>query len=325
MTAPGRYDPKITDLHTRKLRYFIAVAEELHFSRAAARLFVAQQALSRQIRELEDELGTPLFLRSSRRVELTAAGAVFLAGARAVVETLDEAVALTVRTGRSVTGTLRVGFCPGAALELTEPILSAFRDRYPDVALELHEVPLSDPSAGVAGGASDVGIVRAPLTTDGLETETLFTEPLVVAVSLRHRLADRSTVGVAELLSDPITLTQTDDAAYRAFWSLESFRDGAPARIVQTRSVTEEVQFVSAGGAIGVTAAAAIRYMLHPSIRFIPISDAPRSTCALAWRTDAANPLVDRFREVARAVLRQETGTVGAIESPFEGSTTTVG
>jgi DNA-binding transcriptional LysR family regulator len=330
VTAPGRYDPKITDLHTRKLRYFIAVAEELHFSRAAARLFVAQQALSRQVRELEDELGTPLFLRSSRKVELTAAGAVFLAGARAVVDALDEAVAMTVRTGRSVTGTLRVGFCPGAALELTEPILSAFRDRYPDVAVELHEVPLSDPSAGVAGGASDVGIVRAPLTADGMQTETLFTEPLVAAVSLRHRLADQSTVTVAQLLSDPITLSRTDDATYRAFWSLEAFRGGIPPRIVQTRSVTEEVQFVSAGGAIGVTAAAATRYMPHPSIRFIPISDAPRSTCALAWRVDAANPLIDRFREVARSVVEQEPEIVSAIEVPLgardeTGSTTTVG
>jgi hypothetical protein len=136
-------------------------------------------------------------------------------------------------------------------------------------------------------------------------------------VSLRHRLADRSTVSVAELLTDPITLTQTEDATYRAFWSLDAFRDGAPARIVQTRSVTEEVQFVSAGGAIGVTAAAAIRYMPHPSIRFIPISDAPRSTCALAWRVDAANPLVDRFRAVARAVVEQETELLAAIEGPL--------
>lgn len=311
-----RYDPGITDLHTRKLRYFIAVAEELHFSRAAARLFVAQQALSRQIRELEDEVGVQLFLRSTRKVELTAAGAVFLTGARAAVEALDETVALTVRAGRSVTGTLRVGFCPGAALELTEPILSGFRDRYPDVAVELREVPLSDPSAGVAGGDSDIGIVRAPLTTDGIETQTLFTEPLVAAVSLRHRLADHTVVSVADLLADPITLSQSVDATYRAFWSLEAFRDGVPARIVETRSVTEEVQFVSAGGAIGVTAAAAVRYMPHPSIRFIPISDAPRSTCALAWRLDAANPLVDSFREVVREVVEQEAERVDAIENP---------
>jgi DNA-binding transcriptional LysR family regulator len=324
VTDRGRYDPKITDLHTRKLRYFIAVADELHFSRAAARLFIAQQALSRQIRELEDEIGTPLFLRSTRKVELTAAGAVFLIGARAAVEALDEAIALAVRTGRSATGTLRVGFCPGAALELTEPILSAFRERYPEVVVELHEVPLSDPTAGVAGGTSDVGIVRAPLTTDGIETEVLFTEPLVVAVSLRHRLAGRDSVTVAELLSDPITLSQSEDPTYRAFWSLEAFREGTPPRIVETRSVTEEVQFVSAGGAIGVTAAAAVRYMPHPSIRFIPISDAPRSTCALGWRADSTNPLLDRFREVARAVVEQETGIVAAIEDPLTGSTTTL-
>jgi DNA-binding transcriptional LysR family regulator len=313
----GRYDPVITDLHTRKLRYFIAVADELHFSRAAARLFVAQQALSRQIRELEDEVGTPLFLRSTRKVELTAAGAAFLTGARAAVEALDEAVALAVRAGRSLTGTLRVGFCPAAALELTDPILSGFRDLFPDVVVELHEVPLTDPSAGVADGSSDIGIVRVPLTTDGIEIEKLFTEPLVVAVSLRHRLADRDAVEVAELLSDPITLSQSEDTAYRAFWSLDAFRDGAPAQIVRTRSVTEEVQFVSAGVAIGVTAAAAIRYMQHQSIRFIPITDAPRSTCALAWRADTSSPLVARFREVALAVVAREDALRSWIEDPF--------
>jgi DNA-binding transcriptional LysR family regulator len=214
-----------------------------------------------------------------------------------------------------------VGFCPGAALELTEPILSGFRDLFPDVAVELREVPLSDPTAGVAGGDSDVGIVRAPLTTDGIETEALFTEPLVAAVSLRHPLADQSTVRVADLLSDPITLSRTDDATYRAFWNLQAFRDGVPARIVETRSVTEEVQFVSAGGAIGVTAAAAVRYMPHPSIRFIPISDAPRSTCALAWRSDTSLPLVARFREVARAVVEREADLVARIEDPLGAST----
>ncbi len=210
-----------------------------------------------------------------------------------------------------------MGFCPGAALELTEPILSGFRELFPDVAVELREVPFSDPTAGVAGGDSDIGIVRAPLTTEGLESEALFTEPLVVAVSLRHRLADRDTVTIADLLTDPITVSLTDDATYRAFWALEAFRDGKPPPIVGTRSVTEEVQFVSTGGAVAVTAAAAIRYMPHPSIRFIPISDAPRSTCALAWRAEPANPLVDRFREVARRVVEQETELFAAIENPL--------
>ncbi|HSV38122.1 MAG TPA: LysR substrate-binding domain-containing protein [Nocardioidaceae bacterium] len=312
-----RYDPSITDLHTRKLRYFIAVAEELHFSRAAAKLFLAQQALSRQIRELEEELGTPLFIRSTRKVELTAAGAVFLAGARAAVEALDSAVAMTVRTGRAVSGTLRLGFCPGAALELTEPILTEFRTRYPEVTVEMREVPLMDPTAGVGAGESDLGFVRAPMATDGLETESLFSEPLVVAVSLRHRLAELPVVTVADVLSDPITLSQTEDKTYRAFWSLQEFRGGAQPVIVETRSVTEEVQLVSTGGAVAVTAAAALRYVPHPSIRFIPIADAPRSTVALAWRADAALPLVARFREVALAVRDRERELVAQLEDPL--------
>lgn len=307
----------IIDVHTRKLRYFIAVAEELHFSRAAARLFLAQQALSRQIRELEEEIGIQLFIRSTRKVELTAAGGVFLAGARAALEALDQATAMAVRTNRAVTGTLRIGFYPGAALELTEPIISEFRLRYPDVTLEMHESSMLDPSCGVKDGSSDLGLVRVPADVDGMDVEPLFSEPVVAAVSLAHRFAHRSEVAVHELLDEPLTMSHTEDQTYRAFWLLEGARDGTPPpEVVVTRSVTEEVQLVATGTAVAITAAAATRYAGNPSIRYVPVSDSPRSTVAVAWRTGDDSALIQRFCECALEVRDREVEIVAKIENP---------
>ncbi|WP_202033296.1 LysR substrate-binding domain-containing protein [Nocardioides sp. WS12] len=314
----SRYDPGITDLHTRKLRYFIAVAEELHFSRAAAKLFLAQQALSRQIRELEDELGVPLFIRSTRKVELTAAGEVFLAGARAAVDALDEAVTMATRTNRAVTGTLRLGFFPGAALELTAPLVTEFRTRYPDVTIEMRESPVLDPSCGLIDGTSDLALVRLPATVEGLCTETLFTEPVVVGVSSGHPLAHRSSVTASELLDLPITLSHTVDPVYRSFWVLDGFRaDGPAPQIVATSSITEEAQLVATGTAVCVTAAAAARYVPHPGIQYVLITDAPRSELALAWREGAESPLIERFRACALEVRDLEVEIVDLIENPY--------
>lgn len=303
-------------MHTRKLRQFIAVAEELHFSRAAAKLFVAQQALSRQIRELEEELGTRLFLRSTRKVELTPAGEAFLEGARSVVEALDRTVALALHAGQAVKPTLRVGSCVGGALELTAPILSGFRSRYPEVELEWREYAVTDTSAGLADGTSDIAIIRLPISVEGIESVALFTEPLVAIVASSHRLADRTDVAIDELLEDPITVSVTQDEAFRAFWSLVAFRGGVPPQVVPIQSVTEESQVVSAGSALSIMPAAAARYGAHPSLRFLPITDAPVSAVALAWRADSSNPLLRRFRKVALAVRDRETALVAAIERP---------
>ena len=110
---------------------------------------MTQQALSRQIKELEDELGVQLFERTTRRVTLTPAGQTFYEGAASVVGQFDEAVAVVRRTDRALSGRLRLGFCPGAALELTSPILRAYQESFPDVEIDMREFPLSDPSAGL--------------------------------------------------------------------------------------------------------------------------------------------------------------------------------
>ncbi|MGW4336024.1 LysR substrate-binding domain-containing protein [Rhodococcus koreensis] len=305
------------DLHTRKLRAFVVLAEELNFSRAATRLFLAQQALSRLIREVEDEVGATLFTRTTRKVELTSAGLAFRDGAVAALAALDRASAEALRRERAVSGTLHLGYTVAAALELTEPISSEFRSRYPDVELQAREYSLADPTAGLTSGSADVSIIRLPVSMPGLHTAPLFTEPVVALVSKGHRLAGRESVRAIEILDDPITLSELDDPARREFWTLAAFRaPESPAVVVPVGSVTEEVQIVASGRAVAITAAAATRFMPFPGIEHLPISDAPGSVVALAW-TERATSLVTRFVEVALAVRDRETNLVNGIEHPL--------
>ncbi|RST22076.1 LysR family transcriptional regulator, partial [Streptomyces sp. WAC04770] len=192
---------------TQKLRNFVVVAEELNLSRAAPRLFVTQQALSKQLRDLEEAVGVRLLDRSTRRMALTPAGEVFLASVREALAVLDAGVAAARSAGPG--GTVRLGFLMGGALELTTPILAAFSARCPDVELELHETGLADPSAGLADGSSDVAIVRLPLALPDLDVLPLFVEPLVVALPPHHRLAGRASLTAEDVIDEPLAVGRT--------------------------------------------------------------------------------------------------------------------
>jgi DNA-binding transcriptional LysR family regulator len=311
------------DVQTRRLRYFIALAEELHFSRTAARLHIAQQALSKQIRELEETVGAQLLQRSTRKVELTPAGAAFLEAAHATLAAFDDGVEAARRLARGDAGTLRLGYVVGGALELTRPILEEFARCHPRVELELREYGHDDRSAGLAKGSADVAFVRPPISAAGVEQETLFVEPMLVALPLGHRLAGRAAVSVRDLVAEPIAVGESQDVVAERFWTLDAYREsGAPRRILHAHSVTEELSLVSAGVACAITSAAVARYTPHPSVSYVPIDDGPGAELALAWRTDARGPLVERFLEVARAVRERETELVRAIEHPDLGLTT---
>ncbi|WP_394845389.1 LysR substrate-binding domain-containing protein [Pendulispora brunnea] len=305
------------DLHTRKLRYFLTVADKLNFSRAAEHLKIAQQALSKQIAELEELVGVPLLRRTTRSVELTPAGRIFLESARQALEVLDAGAAAAEREAHGVTGTLHVGFVPGAALELTPAILDEYRGRHPNIALDLREYALEDPSAGLAEGWADVAFVRPPITLAQLDFEPLFTEPVVAAVAKTHPLACRASVRVCELLDGPIAVARSSDPAYRAQWSLSAFRNGAPCRIVDTSSQTEEIGMVAMGIACSVTPAAVVRFLPHTGVAYVPISDLPGSTVGIGRRRDRPNPLADHFVAAARVVRERERSVIEAIEHPF--------
>ncbi|TCJ31039.1 LysR family transcriptional regulator [Nocardioides jejuensis] len=302
------------DVHTRKLRCFLVVAEELHFSRAAARVFLTQQALSRQIRELEEELGVALFERTTRRVALTPAGEAFREATAQLLTGLDDAVEAARRTDRAMSGRLRIGFCPGAALELTTPILGDFRSAFPDVELDLREFPANDPSAGLATGVSDVAFIRLPQGTAAIETEDLFIDPCIAAVSAGHPLADRTTVTVADLLDEPLTLSDTADEVYKAFWSLRDARTSPPPKLHPVSSVTEEVALVATGMAISVTSSAVQSFTPMPGVRYLPIEDWPGSRVALGWHAGERSRIVAHFVDTVCAVRDRETELVQTLE-----------
>ncbi|MEB3021574.1 LysR family transcriptional regulator [[Mycobacterium] crassicus] len=312
--GPGYHAP--IDFNTRKLFHFVAVAEELHFSKAAARVHLAQQALSRDIKGLEEELGAKLLERSTRKVTLTPAGEVFLEGARTALTALDAAASAARRAAREPTGTLRLGYVPGAALELTPLILDEFRKHHPDVVVEMQEFPVNDSSAGLASGATDVAFVRLPKGIANIATEVLFVDPVVAMVPNAHHLAGRRSVSARDLVGDPITNGDTLDETYRAFWCLDAVRDESTrARVVPINSITEEAQLVAAGAAIAITSAVVMHFMPVPGVQFLAIDDWPGSAIALGWHRDQPSPVVAQFLDVARSVRDRESELVYAMEN----------
>ncbi|GAA4099607.1 DNA-binding transcriptional LysR family regulator [Nocardioides kongjuensis] len=277
-------------------------------------MFLTQQALSRQIKELEEELGVQLFERTTRSVALTPAGESFLVAVRDVLERLDDAVAAARRTDRLLSGRIRLGFIPGAALELTAPIMTAFRAAYPDVEVQMREFPANDPSAGLASGVTDVAFIRLPQGTQRIETEVLFTDPVVAMVAETHPLATRTSVSARDLVAHPLTLSDTTDEVYRAFWGLYDARS-SPGAFVAVSSVTEETSLVSAGAAIGVTGAAVMTYAPLPGVRFLPVEDWPGSQVAVAWHVGERSAAVARFVDTVCAVRDREREVVERIEA----------
>ncbi|TQF14957.1 LysR family transcriptional regulator [Myxococcus llanfairpwllgwyngyllgogerychwyrndrobwllllantysiliogogogochensis] len=190
-------------LDARRLTCFIAVAETLHFRKAAERLRLAQPALSQQIRRLEEELGCQLLKRDRRRVELTPAGRTLLeAGRRALVH-LSHAAEAAQRTSREQQSLLRVGFVNPAAFALVPDVLRGLRAEHPDVHLMLREADSVTLLEEVRLGQLDVAFVRGPVIAPGVRVDTLRREPLVLVLPSRHRLARRARVPLEQLADEP--------------------------------------------------------------------------------------------------------------------------
>ena len=223
-----------------RLRYFVAVAEELHFGRAAERLFIAQPALSQQIRKLEEQLGVTLFERDRRHVALTPAGEALLSEARAAVDQVDRALAVGRRFRSGRIGRLDIGCTPGAVGGLMGRIMRAFQADHPDVELELHHYSFSDVSAGLRNGEVDAAFVRLPLSLPDLRHRTLVVEPRVVALPPEHPLVTRPELAIAELLDEPWIAIATNDATWRDFWLATEHRSGRPARVGAEAATPDE-------------------------------------------------------------------------------------
>jgi DNA-binding transcriptional LysR family regulator len=293
------------DLDTRLLRAFVAVAEELSFTRAAQRLFLAQQALSSQVQQLEARLGLKLFERTTRKVALTEAGERLLPHARAALEALDAGTKALAALQRAERATLRVGLSGTAMVPLVGETIRQFAERHPDVVLAVSNTALNQPAGGLKEETVDVAFVRPPFLDEGISMVTVLTEPRYIAVQRDHPLAARDHVRPEDVVNEPWIWVEGADPRARAFWSLEEFRGGRPLRAgTRITSIEEAFGAVAAGVAITCQGESAVTAIGAgwPQLRFLPLKGAPPAQIAVAWRTTGDSELVQALIRTALAI-----------------------
>jgi DNA-binding transcriptional LysR family regulator len=270
------------DVDLRKLRYFVAVAERLHFGRAAEELYISQPVLSRQIRALEQELGNQLFDRDNRGVRLTDAGRQLLDDASAL---LTAAEALRRRVHRAEGPCrLRVGFQPGIVVTSA---VREFERIHPGLIVDVQRLEWRDQTATVLDGRIDVGYVRLPVADAGLRVVPLHSEPRVLAVATDHRLADRDSVALADLAAEPV------------IW------DPAPNMLPGStyghvvRSIEEKLEHVAAGRAVSPLPTSVAEYYRLPGIRYLPLVGLAPEQTGLITEAVTRSVLIDDFVSIA--------------------------
>ena len=281
------------DVDLRKLRYFVAVAEHLHFGRAAEALHIAQPVLSRQIKVLEDDLKALLFVRDKRATELTPAGAQLLAEARPL---LANAAALQRRVTRVARGpaTFVVGFMPG--LIVTAPI-RALVSRHPELTVEVIRTTWTDQTDVIHDGRADVSFVRLPIDQQGLTIQQLHTEARVAALPADHRLAGKGTISIADLadehlLQDPNAVPEWRDVATEL-----RTRTRRPAPFFH--SVEEKLEHVAAGHGVCVLPLSVAMFYSRVDITHVAITDiAPNQIC-LSWDSTRRSRVIHEFAAIA--------------------------
>ncbi len=295
----------MVDLDTRLLRAFVTVAEELNFTRAAERLFVAQQALSSQIQQLETRLGARLFERTTRRVVLTPAGERLLPHAVSVLAALDAGIGELAAARRAEQATLRVGLAGTAMVPGVSETLRRFAERHPEIELQVSNTGLSRPAAGLQEGEVDVAFVRPPFRSSGLSLVTVLEEGRCAILRHDHPLASREYVRPEDVVGEPWIWVEGADPEARAFWSLAEFRGETPLRTgTRINSFEEAFGAVAARLAITCQAESAVRSVGSgfPELRFVPLRGAPPALVAVAWRTAHETDLARAFVRIALEV-----------------------
>jgi len=286
----------------RQLRYFVAVADELHFRRAAARLHISQPPLSQQIARLEEELGCRLLARTRRRVELTPAGDAFLRDARAMLAELEVAVATARRIATGQAGVLRINFVGSALLSIVPGAVQRFRRARPGVEIELRERSTVEQLRALGSGVIDVGLVRPPIEIDDqLRAEVVTRERTIAAIPTGHRLAQMRRIPLRRLAAEPLVLFPREQAP--------GFHDLLIGRLAATGTSPQVVQYapemltiiglVATG--IGVSPVpASVAHLALDGVTYRPLSGAPDTELVAVTRAGDESPLVRAFIADAR-------------------------
>ncbi|GAB3826199.1 LysR family transcriptional regulator [Kribbella italica] len=279
-------------MELRQLRYFVAVAEELHFGRAASRLHMSQPPLSRAIKQLETEVGATLLQRSSTGVVLTPAGAVLLDDARRLLEQADQ---VRVRVAAAAgPASLTIGILGDSTDEGANRLAAEFSRKHPDVEVRIRDTDLTDPTCGLRAGLVDVALTRAPFERAGLTTYDLRADPLGVVLRSDDPLAQRAQLALADLADRQwFRFPDGTDATWQSYWSGGSPRQGPVVRTVQ-----ECLQAVLWNGTIGL---APLRHEPpSPGLTIVPLHDIAASRVVVAWKDSGSNPLIPSLVRIAR-------------------------
>jgi DNA-binding transcriptional LysR family regulator len=291
------------DVHVRDLRYFLAVAEEQSFSRAASqRLFISQPALSKQIRQLERSLGTVLFDRDRRTVRLTPAGEALLPHARRLTEDWEAALLAVSAASAEAGTTVRVGFQTRIGRGLVPAVTARMGQRLPGWKLMFRQVSWADPTVGLAGGEVDVAIAWLPVPDTGvLSWRVVAREDVWVALAPRHRLAGLPAVPFAELVDEPFIALPRTAGAQRDFWLGAAARQSPAVIAGEAETAEESFEAVASGTGITLLAAGNAEIYHRDDVVCRPVSGLPPSELAVIWRTVDNRPFVDVFAEICRA------------------------
>jgi DNA-binding transcriptional LysR family regulator len=283
----------VADVDLRKLRYFVAVAEQLHFGRAAEALHIAQPVLSRQIKALEDELKAQLFVRGKRATELTPAGRQLLADAGPLLAGAD---ALHRRVARAARGpdSFTIGFMPG--LIVTEAV-RALAGCHPQLTVNVLRTNWEDQTEVIHDGRADVSYIRLPVDQSGLQVQALLAEPRVVVLPAGHRLAGKDTITIADLadehlLQDPGAVPEWRDIATEM---RTRHRRSAPV----FHTVEEKLEHVAAGHGIVLLPLSTAVFYTRPGVAYSHVSDIAANQVCLAWDATRRSRVIQDFAAIA--------------------------
>ena len=308
------------DVHVRDLRSFVAVAEELHFTRAAERLFISQPALSKQIRRFERTMRVELLERDRRTVSLTAAGHALLPHARRLVDAWEEARRATLAAASQAV--LTVGVATSVGRGLLFRATRRFADEHPTARLEIRQVAWTDPTAGLADATSDVALVWLPVPGSDIAFEELISEPRWVALPADHPLAGRERIAFDDLLDEPFLALPDSAGELRDFWLAVDHRGGRPVRTGRRcTNADETLEAVASGLGVALIAAGNADLYQRDGTTARPIDGLTPARLAVAWRKDDARPVVASFVAACRGALpppteRDQPSTANAMRAP---------
>ncbi|GAA0223353.1 LysR substrate-binding domain-containing protein [Saccharothrix mutabilis subsp. mutabilis] len=284
------------ELALPQLHAFVVLAEELHFGRAAARLGIAQPPLSQQIRRLEDRVGHPLFTRTPA-IGLTAAGRELLPAARRALDDLADGLAAARAVGGGLAGRLRIGFAASLALTVLPGLLRAYRDRFPDVRLDLHELTSAPQVTALHDRTVDVGLLREDPDDPDLRTALVHTERFVAVLPATHPLATHRTVPLRSMADEPFVLLPRSAGPRFHDRVIDVCRAAGFTPRVAQRAVEWQTVCALVGAGLGVSLAPeGIRRLRLRGVAFRDTTSDATTDVMAAWRKDDPNPLLGHFR-----------------------------